>query len=365
MTLYEYSQLGCIVMTLTCGITLMLIGNTKAKSSLWLLWAKWAISLALIVVVLFNLAEYALDLKAANQLISRAINASTLYTVTFILAIAFIPIVQEMPMINMRPLQTAIITLVCSVLIWVSPWCAPSLSTILSVSSLALYLIELMRVLLGFAIIIKRLSHRRNEFKDEEKSRYSYINLLWKCISSLLLFALSYVFLVMLSEKALAIYNFASLILWAYVFVTFVNLIINYQNYEIITESLEMQPQKLDNEENTTKSQLFEGLGRKLDQWTASRAFCNKGVTLTQVAEQLGTNRTYLSRYINSYYDCNFNAWLTRLRIDEAKRLLADSPTLSMEKISLQLGFTSKSQFMSAFKTQEGITPGQWRELNG
>ena len=147
MTLYEYSQLGCVVMTLSCGITLMLIGNTKVKSSFWLSWAKWAISLALIVVGLFNLAEYALDLKAANQLISRSINASTLYTVTFILAIAFIPIVQEMPMINMRPLQTAIITLVCSVLIWVSPWCAPSLSTILSVSSLALYLIELMQVL--------------------------------------------------------------------------------------------------------------------------------------------------------------------------------------------------------------------------
>lgn len=83
---------------------------------------------------------------------------------------------------------------------------------------------------------------------------------------------------------------------------------------------------------------------------------------MAQVAQQLGTNRTYLSRYINGCYNCNFNAWLTRLRIDEARRLLVASPTLSIEKVSMALGFSSKSQFINSFKAQEGIPPGQWRE---
>ena len=349
-------------MTLTCGITLMLIGNARVKSSFWLRWAKWVVAFVLIIVGLFQLVQYALDLKVSNPKISTAMSVSMLYTVTLMLAMAFIPSSNKMPMINMRPFITAIISLLCSALVWVTPWCEPSLATILSVSSLALYLIELVRIIIGFYISFKMMSSHRKEFKAEEKSRYSYLNLLWRCVSSLLLFAVLYVFLVMWSEKAMAIYNFASLILWAYVFVTFVNLIINYQSNESITASTEsIHTQNIENKDVIESTRLVAGLSSKVDRWIASGAYCHKGITMTHVAEQLGTNRTYLSRYINSYYGCNFNTWLNRLRIDEAKRLLVDSPTLSMEQVSRQLGFTSKSQFMSAFKAQEGFTPGQWR----
>ena len=85
---------------------------------------------------------------------------------------------------------------------------------------------------------------------------------------------------------------------------------------------------------------------------------------MNQVAEQLGTNRTYLSRYINDTSGCNFNSWLTRLRIEEAKRLLISSPTLSLDKIAMKVGFASKSHFMSSFKSFVGTTPGRWREQN-
>lgn len=367
MTLYEYSQLGCAIVTLSGGVTLMLIGNTKVKSSSWLSWAKWAFAAVLIVVGLFNLAQYALDLNVSNPKISRAMSVSMLYAVTFILAIAFIPLANKMPMSNTRPKLTAFISLLCIAMAWATPWCETSLATILSVSSLALYLIELMRIIITFAISFKMMSGHHKGLNAEENSRYSYLYLVWRCVSLLLLFALLYVFLVLLSFKAMAIYNFASLILWIYVFVNFVNLIINYQsNQQNDTEEFEPKEiQITDNKTVNIDTHLLAGLGSKLDKWVASGSYCHKGITMTQVAEKLGTNRTYLSRYINSYYGCNFNAWLTRLRIDEAKRLLLASPTLSLEKVSLQLGFTSKSQFISAFKSQEGITPGQWRVQHG
>ncbi len=360
MTLYEYSQLGCVVETLFCGITLLFIGNVKAKLSSWLSWAKWAVAIVLVLVGIFTLVQYALSLNENYPKVNTALNISMLYTVTFMLAVAFIPLANRMHITNTRIILTAMIFLLSGVLVWISPWCETSLATIMIVSSLALYFIELVRIIFVFTISYKMMSSRRNELNAEESSRFSYLNLLWRCVFSLSLFAMLYVFLVMWSEHALAVYNFATLLLWAYVYVTFVNLIINYRSS---TSGPETQTTQLPaNQIVTSNSRLMENIGVKVDKWVASGAYCHKGVTMAQVAEQLGTNRTYLSRYINSYYGCNFNAWLTRLRIDEAKRLLVSSPTLSIEKVSLQLGFTSKSHFMSTFKAQEGLTPGQWRD---
>ena len=360
MTLYEYSQLGCVVETLFCGITLLFIGNEKAKLSSWLSWTKWAVAIVLILVGIFTLVQYALSLSENYPKINTALNISMLYTVTLMMVVAFIPLANKMHLTNTRMILTAMVFLLCGLLVWISPWCEPSLATIMIVSSLALYFIELVRIIFVFAISYKMMSSRRNELNAEESSRFSYLNLLWRCVFSLSLFAMLYVFLVMWSEHALAIFNFATLLLWAYVFVTFVNLIINYRSSVSQVET--QTTQTPDNQPIETNSRLMQGLGTKLDKWVASGAYCHKGVTMVQVAEQLGTNRTYLSRYINSHYGCNFNTWLTRLRIDEAKRLLVSSPTLSIEKVSLQLGFTSKSHFMSTFKAQEGLTPGQWRD---
>lgn len=217
-----------------------------------------------------------------------------------------------------------------------------------------------MRIIFAFAISYKKLVNQSNQLNPDERFELSYLNLIWRCVMLLSVFALLYAFLVMWSDDALAIFNFASLALWAYVFITVANLIINYPNAmdtTVITPSHTPDNEKV----NDTSGNLSE-LDSKIDRWISTRAYCHQGITMTQVAKQLGTNRTYLSRIINSNYGCNFNTWLTRLRIEEAKNLLASSPTLTIEKISQQTGFTSKSQFMRNFKAQEGITPGQWRE---
>ena len=85
---------------------------------------------------------------------------------------------------------------------------------------------------------------------------------------------------------------------------------------------------------------------------------------MIQMAQLLSTNRTYLSQYINTRYGCSFNTWLTQLRLTEAKRLLASSPTLPIDSIAKMTGFASKSHFINSFKASERITPGKWRENN-
>lgn len=360
MTLYEYSQLGCVVETLFGGVSLLLIGNLKVKSSRWFSRAKQVIALVFILVGIITLLQFQLKLNVDKPLVNTALNITMLYTATLMIATAFIPLANRMQLTRARMFLTLMIFLLCVALVWVSPWCDSSLATILIVSSLALYLIDLLRIIFVFAISYKKLVNQSNQLDPDERFELSYLNLIWRCVMLLSLFALLYAFLVMWSDNALAIFNFASLVLWAYVFITVVNMIINYPDAMDTTDMPSLQTP--DNKQIKALAGNLGELDSKLDRWISTRAYCHQGITITQVAKQLGTNRTYLSRYINSNYGCNFNTWLTRLRIEEAKNLLVSSPTLTIEKISQQTGFTSKSQFMRNFKAQEGITPGQWRE---
>jgi AraC-like DNA-binding protein/tetratricopeptide (TPR) repeat protein len=92
--------------------------------------------------------------------------------------------------------------------------------------------------------------------------------------------------------------------------------------------------------------------------------FKQSGITMDQVARQIGTNRTYLSEAINAHYQKTFSSWLNRIRIDFAKELLADTKYdhLSVEGIAKTAGFASISTFNSNFKTEIGLTPSYFRK---
>lgn len=102
----------------------------------------------------------------------------------------------------------------------------------------------------------------------------------------------------------------------------------------------------------------------RLDAWVADDAFLTPGITLNELASQIGTNRTYLSEYINSVYHKTFRDWITVLRIDYAKRLMKDEPQLQVQEVSLMSGFLSLSHFSRTFSTKEGCSPARWRREN-
>lgn len=87
---------------------------------------------------------------------------------------------------------------------------------------------------------------------------------------------------------------------------------------------------------------------------------------ITYVTEKLNTNRTYVSKHINTEFSCTFNEYVNRYRIEEAKRLLSDEKmkNYSLNYISEKSGFGSMGSFMRVFRDMEGITPGEYRKRN-
>jgi tetratricopeptide (TPR) repeat protein/AraC-like DNA-binding protein len=92
------------------------------------------------------------------------------------------------------------------------------------------------------------------------------------------------------------------------------------------------------------------------------KVFLNESLTLGDVSGMLKTNTAYLSRQINDHYGQNFNTFVNKYRIEEAKELMKNNRhvKLSYEGIARSVGFRSRSSFNQAFKAFTGMTPGEY-----
>ncbi len=85
---------------------------------------------------------------------------------------------------------------------------------------------------------------------------------------------------------------------------------------------------------------------------------------LTDLAKQLRFSQRHLSELINKKAGVNFNQFINRLRVEEAKRLLADEKYahLNILGIGFEVGFNSKTSFYTAFKKEVGLPPSQFQK---
>ena len=98
-----------------------------------------------------------------------------------------------------------------------------------------------------------------------------------------------------------------------------------------------------------------------LEQWIESKGYVERNITITILAKRLGTNRTYLSNYINERYEENFNTWINQLRIKEAQILL-EKNNEALHSIAEQVGFADLPHFSRTFKSITGESPSNWKK---
>ena len=83
-------------------------------------------------------------------------------------------------------------------------------------------------------------------------------------------------------------------------------------------------------------------------------------LSLDSVGEILHISPAYLSAQFKKYQKMNFLDCLTELRINAAKKLLAD-PLRSTAEVASMVGYDDSSYFARAFKKRTGMTPTQYR----
>ncbi|MBP7510171.1 MAG: helix-turn-helix transcriptional regulator [Prolixibacteraceae bacterium] len=84
-------------------------------------------------------------------------------------------------------------------------------------------------------------------------------------------------------------------------------------------------------------------------------------LSLEKISIETGISERRISSLIHEKYNCNFKAYLNRLRINESKRFL-EQTDLSMGEIAFKVGFNNQSNFNRVFKGELNISPTEYRE---
>jgi AraC-like DNA-binding protein len=97
------------------------------------------------------------------------------------------------------------------------------------------------------------------------------------------------------------------------------------------------------------------------------KVFTRKELRIIDISRDLNTNRSYVSRLINQVYQKSFSDLINHYRLEEARYMLKapEFSLLSVSEIASRAGFQSESSFYRNFKKETGMSPGDWRKVNG
>jgi two-component system response regulator YesN len=89
--------------------------------------------------------------------------------------------------------------------------------------------------------------------------------------------------------------------------------------------------------------------------------FLHEELSLQDISNRFFLSREYISRKFKQEMDENLTDYITRMRVQRAKSLLADSP-LKMTQISELVGFQDEKYFSKVFKKWTDCSPNEYRK---
>lgn len=96
------------------------------------------------------------------------------------------------------------------------------------------------------------------------------------------------------------------------------------------------------------------------NEFESNEVFLHKTFSLDMLAEKTQTSRHKLTYAFNQYYGKGFYRIVGEYRIRYALKILDHNQSLSLEALSEQCGFNSKSSFYKYFKIVNNCTPNQY-----
>ena len=84
-------------------------------------------------------------------------------------------------------------------------------------------------------------------------------------------------------------------------------------------------------------------------------------LSLSGLAEQFFVEPSYLSRKFSQKYNETITTYITRCRMDRAKKLMEDEKN-KLEAISFEVGYDDYNYFSRVFRRLEGISPSEYRK---
>jgi len=119
------------------------------------------------------------------------------------------------------------------------------------------------------------------------------------------------------------------------------------------------EDQGIKKKELLDKKQLEMYSKQLLEYMATEKPYLDAGLSLRQLAQQLGLSANQLSLVINEGQGKNFNHFVNHYRVEEFKQLAIDPSRshLTIVGLAFECGFNSKTVFNTYFKQHTGLTP--------
>lgn len=92
----------------------------------------------------------------------------------------------------------------------------------------------------------------------------------------------------------------------------------------------------------------------------SEKPYLNPKIKIIDIAEELNTNKSYLSRIINSYFKKNFSQFINWYRVRDSMDQFIKNPEIDIATMATRSGFRSLTTFNTSFTRYTGMTPGEW-----
>ncbi|WP_298515816.1 helix-turn-helix domain-containing protein [uncultured Kordia sp.] len=125
-------------------------------------------------------------------------------------------------------------------------------------------------------------------------------------------------------------------------------------------QTVKEKPAPIENTIKELPEELVNEILAKLEKFETTDKFVKKKYTLPQLAKELNTNGTYLSKVINEAKQVNFSNYLNQLRIEYAIEQITHNSRFreyTIKAIAEECGFKTQQSFSAAFYKKTGIKP--------
>ncbi|MCF2661730.1 response regulator transcription factor [Pseudoflavonifractor phocaeensis] len=131
---------------------------------------------------------------------------------------------------------------------------------------------------------------------------------------------------------------------------------VNYEEFGTCIDNLKIAlfQRRTSRQDVPQEERTIHGITRYLQEHLA------EAISLSVLADQFHLSAQYISQLFKSEIGVNFLAYLTNIRMEQAKKLLLTTP-LSIAEVSERSGYADYRIFTKVFKKTEGVTPSQYR----
>lgn len=184
----------------------------------------------------------------------------------------------------------------------------------------------------------------------------AFIHWIYRSTFGIVFFGLIGAVMAFAPKWAVGVYMSAGIGMFVYIFIS----LLNYSlNCEKVNAAMVEPLQVVSNDETVVISDG--NMTKRLEEWVSKEYYRNYGITMGHLTEYFGIGRNTLSEYFNHTLNVSFRDWITGLRIADAKRMMIDEPSMTMDEVAQKVGFSGKSYFSTVFKRFEKVTPSEWR----